>query len=383
MLESVSIDLLKKKKRIFIATSIYDDWGGSETIWFDLAKRFVELDYQVFVLKSRINRHHRIFSYLQSIGVFLVELEPDLGKKDDVEIKSKFNHRIANFSIHLAVYQPDLVIVNQGVNFDGLELGYYCLEQKIKYIIIANKAVDFFWPYILLRSEFKQALLNSQANYFVSDQNLKMTQEQFGMEIPNAHRAYYPVKKFKTPKSFLETNGEVRFALIGRLYLLDKGQDILFRILAKPKWKQRNIKVSIIGSGMDEEGLKDMANYLELKNVDFLGYVDNETIWDQYHGLLLPSRSEGFPLVVQEAMAAGRIVVTTYAGGSSEIVIDGETGFISKIDQDEFEEAMERCWQSIEKWPQIAKNAFEKLNQYLPDQPTSNILQFVQDVINK
>ncbi len=28
MLESVSIDLLKKKKRIFIATSIYDDWGG-------------------------------------------------------------------------------------------------------------------------------------------------------------------------------------------------------------------------------------------------------------------------------------------------------------------------------------------------------------------
>ena len=41
MLESVSVELLKKKKRIFIATSIYDDWGGSETIWFDLAKRFV------------------------------------------------------------------------------------------------------------------------------------------------------------------------------------------------------------------------------------------------------------------------------------------------------------------------------------------------------
>lgn len=47
---------------------------------------------------------------------------------------------------------------------------------------------------------------------------------------------------------------------------------------------------------------------------------------------LLASRREGFPISVLEAMRAGLPVVTTDAGGVSEAVVDGETGFVTPRD---------------------------------------------------
>jgi glycosyltransferase involved in cell wall biosynthesis len=126
--------------------------------------------------------------------------------------------------------------------------------------------------------------------------------------------------------------------------------------------------------------LKEFSHYLNLDSVDFLGYRINKTLWDDFHGLLLPSRSEGFPLVVQEAMAAGRIVVTTFSGGSDEIIIDGENGFISEIDQDEFELAMERCWMAQNNWIEIAQNAYTSINDFLPDNPSENILAQIEEL---
>ncbi len=375
-----SVENSSSKKRIFIVTSIFEDFGGSETIWYDLVKQLSPEKYQLFFLKSNINRSHSVFKELSKRGVLLVELEPNLGYKDGQKIKSKFNHKAANFCIHLEVYKPDLVIINQGINFDGLDVARYCIEQNFKYITISNKAVDFFWPYPESRNDFKEYFIKSQANYFVSNHNYQLTCEQFGMKIPHFQRAIYPVQKHKEIKPMPTLNNGVKFALVGRLFLMDKGHDMLFRILNKPIWRNRDFKVSIIGAGSDEVALKEFVRYLALDSVEFLGYKSNQTLWDDFHGLLLPSRSEGFPLVVQEAMAAGRIVVTTYSGGSDEIIIDGKNGFISEIDQDEFEFAMERCWEAQKNWIEIAQNAYSSINNFLPDNPTENILTQIEEL---
>lgn len=70
-----------------------------------------------------------------------------------------------------------------------------------------------------------------------------------------------------------------------------------------------------------ELGLQDHLSFLGFREdvPDILGDLDV---------FALSSTKEGFPLVVLEAMAAGKPVVVTRSGGTEEIVEDGQTGFL-------------------------------------------------------
>lgn len=63
----------------------------------------------------------------------------------------------------------------------------------------------------------------------------------------------------------------------------------------------------------------------------FLGFVEREVLRDTYWSadiVLLPSRLEGFGLVVAEAMCCGAIVIRTPSGGWQDQVMEGKTGFL-------------------------------------------------------
>jgi glycosyltransferase involved in cell wall biosynthesis len=87
--------------------------------------------------------------------------------------------------------------------------------------------------------------------------------------------------------------------------------------------------------------------YLELRNfvaktgleeaVTFLGNVDEHTLLKEYgncSALVLSSILETAPMVIMQALAAGKPVVSTDAGGARYLVEDGETGFIVPIGDD-------------------------------------------------
>jgi glycosyltransferase involved in cell wall biosynthesis len=70
--------------------------------------------------------------------------------------------------------------------------------------------------------------------------------------------------------------------------------------------------------------------------VHFLGFQDDvPAIVKAADVMALPSRDEGLPLAVLEAMACGRPVVSTPVGGVPEAVIDGETGLLVRPDDSE------------------------------------------------
>ncbi|WP_144439443.1 glycosyltransferase family 4 protein [Geminocystis sp. NIES-3709] len=72
------------------------------------------------------------------------------------------------------------------------------------------------------------------------------------------------------PLCYPQDDGYFKLACVARLWILDKGQDILLNVLAQDKWRERNLKVSFFGSGNNYDGLVNMAELLQLENVSFL-----------------------------------------------------------------------------------------------------------------
>ena len=81
-------------------------------------------------------------------------------------------------------------------------------------------------------------------------------------------------------------------------------------------------------------------------NVDFLGQTTVEIMMEELSRatmLLLPSKQETAPLVISEALGAGKPVVASTAGGIANLVRDGETGYVADWrDNDRFTECIDR-----------------------------------------
>jgi glycosyltransferase involved in cell wall biosynthesis len=90
----------------------------------------------------------------------------------------------------------------------------------------------------------------------------------------------------------------------------------------------------IAGTGPDEGRLRELAG--GDPRIRFLGFVNDDQLLDLYseaHAVLFVPIDEDFGLVALEAMAAGKPVLTTRdAGGASELVTDGVTGYITDPD---------------------------------------------------
>jgi glycosyltransferase involved in cell wall biosynthesis len=392
---------LGKDKKLAIVTCCLDEWGGSEELW---AKSIAILENenlkQITVYKNKINKQHPEFVKLKHKNVLFRELVPESHflKKAPLKLIDLFNRLGDKMGISTYKWNkpaerlydllksdlPDLVLISQGINFDGLVYAWQCLQLHIPYIIVCHKAVDFYWPQQSDRSYMKETLLKAERCLFVSEHNRKLTEEQFGIRLPNSSIVINPVKTRGPVIPYPLVSNGYHLACIGRVFVIDKGQDILLRVLAQPKWKARNLTISFIGEGPDKDGLKEMATLLEVENISFEGYNTNmKDIWENHHALILPSRSEGLPLTIIEAMFLGRVVITTNAGGNSELVENQVTGFIAEANEKDFDQAMESAWQKRDDWESMGLKAARNIADYIPEFPEQQFANLLNSILNE
>jgi len=134
--------------------------------------------------------------------------------------------------------------------------------------------------------------------------------------------------------------GQMVVGSVGRLDLM-KAHDILLRAIAQVD----GVRVIILGEGNQRAALEKLAAELGVSDrVELRGWVDNPRHYlPEFDVMALPSRSEGFPLAIVEAMLAARPVVATRVGSVAEAVLDGETGLlVTKDDVDGLAAALRR-----------------------------------------
>lgn len=112
---------------------------------------------------------------------------------------------------------------------------------------------------------------------------------------------------------------------IGRLDRM-KGHDVLLRAAAAVG----GLRVVIVGDGSERPELVRLAAELEVE-LSLPGWVESpRSLLTGFDVFALPSRSEGFPLVLGEAMLAGRPVVATRVGAVAEAI--GPAGLLVEPD---------------------------------------------------
>ena len=114
-----------------------------------------------------------------------------------------------------------------------------------------------------------------------------------------------------------------------------KGHDYFIRAARKVANTHSEARFLAVGE-VDErlgKGLRNLVRQLDLQDrFFFLGFrQDIPNILSNLDVFVLSSTSEGFPLVVLEAMAAGKPVVVTRSGGPDEIIEDGHDGFLVPV----------------------------------------------------
>ncbi len=133
----------------------------------------------------------------------------------------------------------------------------------------------------------------------------------------------------------------------GRL-MAKKGVDVLLRAMPRLRRRLSAVRLVVVGDGPERARLEALARELGVNDaVDFLGHLDPpameaalEPAWVQ----AVPSRwEEPFGLVAAEAMMRGTAVVASCAGGLTEQICDGETGYlVTPGDASALAEALER-----------------------------------------
>jgi glycosyltransferase involved in cell wall biosynthesis len=121
------------------------------------------------------------------------------------------------------------------------------------------------------------------------------------------------------------------FVSIGRL-TAQKGQISLIDAFAKMIDKGYDANLIFVGDGELRERIEqNIAAYEIQDRVTITGYVPESEVRKLLAGsraLVLPSFAEGLPMVIMEAFAVGRPVISTYVAGIPELVIPGENGWL-------------------------------------------------------
>ena len=345
----------------FIATNQWLPWGGSEVLWSQTAERMARDGHDVLASVPASQTGGKHLDRIRAAGG-RTDVRPDSRRLSRAERLRARLDRYLNRPPRdgaAAVFGGvpfDLILVSQAGSYDGAAWAERCRDHGVPYAVIVQAASEHLQPKDDELPGVVRAFEGAAALLFVSEGNLRLVRQQLASPLPRGEIVRNPVQvdRDATPPPWPEGD-RVRLACVARLETCAKGQDLILDVMARRKWRERPVDVTLFGGGVNKDLLAKLIAQRGLTNVRLGGSVaDVRSIWASHHGLLLPSRYEGLPLALVEAMLCGRVPVVTDVAGNPELVEEPRTGFLAAAaTADLVDAALERAWAAREQWPQI------------------------------
>jgi GalNAc-alpha-(1->4)-GalNAc-alpha-(1->3)-diNAcBac-PP-undecaprenol alpha-1,4-N-acetyl-D-galactosaminyltransferase len=338
--------------------------GGMERASINLANHIVNKGIKVYLIT--IFKKPHFFEVDEKVNI----IEP----KNFNDEKFSMIKTLKFIRANIKVINPDATLV-MGQFYGALSmLSTLGLQQKI--FISERSSPLLKWP-------LKQRIVN-QIAYFIkkpdgviAQTNLAKTHQQnyYGSKvnivvIPNPLREVEIYPQYKRENTILA---------VGRLNDTLKGFDLLIESFAQIK----DLGWRLVFAGGDENGehLKNLAREKNVEDqIDFLGKVKNiDEVYAKAGIFVIPSRSEGFPNALCEAMAAGVPCISfDFVAGPSDIIIDGITGvLVENGNTTLLADQIRKLILNPQQRKELSERAIQVKEQYDADKICNDILQFV------
>jgi glycosyltransferase involved in cell wall biosynthesis len=340
-------------------------WGGSEELWSACALDLVRRGCHVTACVKKWPTVPPAITLLSQAGAVIRYRNP---RSVLLRLAKRLRYYPASF---LRRKRASLTVISEGCSFEGVEWMEACQAVAMPYVAIVQAALPWIWPGDRKAERFRAAYLGAKKVYFVSHANLELVQRQLNCDLTNSKVIRNPFKvPYDSGFSWPSEDG-ARWGCVARLDTYIKGQDILLDVLDQDKWRNRSLRVTLYGTGGNHESIRSAVEKRNLVNVSFAGQVSNtEEIWRREQCLILPSRAEGLPLVIVEAMLSGRPCIVTNVAGNTELIEDNVNGFIAESPSvTAVDEAMERAWQNRHLWKTMGECAATSIRRLVPAEP--------------
>ncbi len=312
--------------------------GGGGTTCKILSEQMVKLGHQVYILTGGIQGNLGISTPL--IGLTVERLNTTRKRADlcsKIEQIIYVLHTTAIFKNRLRQFAPDVVHVFFSFPTGGvLWLHRYFMKQPYLISLLGGDVPGFLPEetdfYHNLIKPFTLGLWRNAAAVVPNSQRLgNLARNTLDIPLPVITNGFDA--SLFVPSARGKSN-TLRLIFVGRL-VPQKGLDLLLEALAIVKDHLSSWHLSIVGDGPEKSTYQALAEHNGLaKNVDWLGWVPLESlpqIYNSHDLFVLPSRYEGMPSVVVQAMACGCAILACDVFGIDELITEGETGRIAPI----------------------------------------------------
>jgi glycosyltransferase involved in cell wall biosynthesis len=372
----------------FLILSTTSGYGGAEMLAVDSALSLRELGHAVAFDAPWIGSGHRKQTELEQAGVNTSYVAAST-TGTIASISRKLRRQELDTARPVAELieklRPDFAFLNLGIPSEGAAFFSALEGQGIPYVTLSHLVDPEHWPidseFDILRSGFGKA----RRNFFVSKQGLELLYQALSLSDENANLALNPFGgDYAKPLPWPSDEPPLRLACPARLLVRHKGQDLLLRALQLPHWTDRELEISLFGDGPNRRSLEEMAKADSGKRIRLCGHVNSvEEMWRNQHALIMPSRREGLPIAIVEAMLAGRPCIATDVGGNAEIIEDGVTGFIAQHPTvAAISATLERVWQSRDRLREMGEAAARRIRELYPADPGTRFAQQLEALAN-
>jgi glycosyltransferase involved in cell wall biosynthesis len=347
--------------RIAFITTCGFPWGGCEQLWTRTAALALSQGHEVLISIFDWPEQHPVIQSLQSSGAHLL-LRRRFFPAPMVRLRKKLLNLLLpagrKITYHDGVldFRPDHVVFSLAggdeIASDPSDLMIFVRQLKVPFTVIHHSmTIGHVYPQST-QDRFGEVFDNARQCLFTSRFQLELYRAQTSHPILNGEVISQPLPDIRH-EPLPDISGTIRFALIGSLITRWKGQDMVLAILSGSEWIERDWQLDIYGTGADEAILRSQVESSVIRDrVYFHGYQnDLSDVYAGHHLILIPSRQDTGPIVLFEAMLAGRPVVGTPMGAMPDFIEEGETGVLaSGFGNGDFAVAMERAWQAKDSW---------------------------------